>query len=287
MPLDFCPDRDSVVWPLADRGEVPAPFRQQAADGANLHRSIGGRDVGFAESVPSIHRERLLRTSPHEPEHVLAVHVSRGAHTPSTQHAPVAVQPDIRVAGIHIAFREQVRETRRRDPEPIGQRLKLAVPALLAKHTKMVAFYEQHFDQTPAMFEQLRRVGFDHHARRTWHGARGLGPTVHAYGADPARSIRVQVFVSTQPRNVNPCGVRRLQNRLPRPGFDFRSVDLDLERLRHGRILSTSGGEDRGRAARELLRIRQCGTNVERGPKLVRAGPEPRVERRAESVQQR
>ena len=111
--------------------------------------SVTSMSVSASRAV-GVDADLLVRAAADEPEDVLAVQLPRGADAAGAQDAAVAVDEDVRVRGVDLALREQVRVLRRGDAEPVGQGLQLAVAALLAEHAEVVALDEQHLDDVLA-----------------------------------------------------------------------------------------------------------------------------------------
>ena len=142
----------------------------------------------------------------------------RGAHAAAAQDAAVAVDEDVRMQASTLRLGNMVRDTRRRDAEPVGQGLQLAVAALLAEHAEVVALDEQHVDEVPPHGLDLGHLVLDH--VMPWSdrlGAGRLRPAVDQHRADAAAAVGAQLLVVAEPRDVD-ARLRR-----PPPGWSGRA----------------------------------------------------------------
>ena len=171
-------------------------------------------------------------------EHVLAVDVAAGAHAQVAQDAAVVVEQDVRMRRVDTARRIEMIEPVRHELQVIGDRLQLAVAALLAGGTDVVAFDEQHLGQRAAVVVERRRVVLDHDPFPRLGGARGRGLAVDVDRAQLAASVRHVARPMAQMRDVDAGFGRGVDDRLA--GAERHRLAVDDEVAAVHRELASS-----------------------------------------------
>src|SRR5512135_212181 len=221
-------DRMLVEAPLADRHRESHPLRQDHAHRADLRRLVGRRDVAVSQQPRwRVHHEVLAHAAARERKHLLAVHLGRRAHAQLAEDAAVEVEQQVRMARVHRPVGEEVIEARRHHTQVVGHGLQLAVTALLAGRTEVIAFDEQQLHQHAPLGIELRRLALHLEPGASWQRAGRGVRAVHLDGAQLAAAVRPELGVIAEVRDVAPGRERGLQHRLP--GRERHLLSIELE----------------------------------------------------------
>ena len=127
--------------------------------------------------------------------------------------------------GVHVALREHVRVLWGSNAEAVGEPLQLAITALLAEHTVVIAFDEEHINEIAADLLDLLGLILDDHAFGDRLGAAGLGPSIGQDGTDTATAVRLQPGHGAETGNVDARSIGCLHDSLSGLALDLLAID--------------------------------------------------------------
>jgi hypothetical protein len=166
-------------------------------------------------------------------EDILAIQVPRGSNTASAQDAPVSVQVNIGMRGIHLSVGEQIGKPWSRDTESIGQGLQFTISALFAEHAVVVTLHKQHVNDIPSKLCDLFGIAFNIDAFGYRLGAGGLAFSIDQHSTDPAASLGLQIFMVAKPWNIFSRGVGCFHDREAGVALDNLTVQYKSDFLTH------------------------------------------------------
>lgn len=218
-------DRFVIVLALTDGYAVTDTLLKYRTYRADINRLVRSLERRVGKIHCRVHRNALIRAAADELEYMLAVHIAGGTHTPSAEDAAIAVDEDIGMGCIQLTFRELIGQCRCCNAEPVRQRLQFAVTALVAEHAEVIAFYEQHLDDTASDGIDFRCVVFDDDTRSYWLRTGSLGASINEDCANTAASVGYEPFHVAQARDIYSGILGSLENRLSGCSLDFLTID--------------------------------------------------------------
>src|SRR5271165_5413724 len=139
----FFADRLEVIASLADRRRETDALYENGADRAHMRGLVGDREVRVAElAARRIDDDVRGHAAPGERKDRLAIHVAASSHAQFALDAPIEVEQHVGMRPVHWAARAKLDETRRHHLAAVSERLQLAIAALLAAGTEVVALNE-------------------------------------------------------------------------------------------------------------------------------------------------
>ena len=165
---------------------------------------VGGREVRVAELAGRrVDNDVRSHAPPGERKHGFAVDVAARPHAKLALDAAIEVEQHVRVRGVDRAVADRNRRNAASSSRCRSQRLQLAIAALLAAGTEMIALDEQHLHQRPAVGVQVGGVHLDLLAGGRPHRASGSVAAIDDHAAQFAAAVRLEFRMMAEMRDID------------------------------------------------------------------------------------